>query len=191
MLAQPHALAPPWLKEDVVTRAPGGFPAQPLAELQAVGARFLAKEARVRGAAILPAEVLCEDRGSVPHEPRESRMRAGKASPDFLLQREEQHAQDALAELNAVLNDAVAFVLMGRGRLFKDAATLEGGKAIPKGQDGILVIAFEGHWLASCDAEIPQTFLRQEARGDGAIAFAGYPPGADSPRLPVFGEEDG
>ena len=133
MLAQPHALMPPGLKKDVVARAPGRLPAQPLAELQAVGARLLAKEARVRGAAVLPAEVLCEDRGSVPHEPRESRMRAGEAPPDFLLQREEQHAQDALAELNAVFDDAVAFVLMGSGRLLKDAATLQEGKTIPQG----------------------------------------------------------
>ena len=133
MLAQPHALMPPGLKKDVVARAPGGLPAQPLAELQAVGARLLAKEARVRGAAVLPAEVLGENRGSMPNEPRESRMRAGEAPPDFLLQREEQHAQDALAELNAVLHDAVALVLVGRGRLLKDTATLQEGKTIPQG----------------------------------------------------------
>ena len=161
MVAQPSALMPPWLEEDVVTRPPGGFPAQSFAELQAVHARLFAEEAGVGGPAVLAAEVLREDGRRVSHEPRERRVRGGKAPPDLVLQGKEEYPKHALAELDAVLDDAVALVLVGRGRLLEDSAALQFGETLTESEDSVLVVALEGYWLASCDAEVADAFLCQ------------------------------
>jgi len=61
MLAQPNALMPAGLEEDVVARAPGRLPAKTLAELQGLSTRLLAEEAGVGGPAVFAAEVLRHD----------------------------------------------------------------------------------------------------------------------------------
>jgi hypothetical protein len=92
-------------------------------------------------------------------------VRGGHLALDVALQGEEEHAQHPLAELDAVLNDAIALVLVGGGRLLESAAAVEGNESLPQCENGVLVVALEGDWLSSGDAEIAEALLRQGARG--------------------------
>ena len=118
-------------------------------------------------------------------------MRGGEPSVDLSLQGEQEHAEHALAELDAVLDDAVALMLVRGGRLLEGPAALERDEALPKCENGVLVVALQGHGLTSCDAEGAEALLGEGSRGHRALALARHTPRAHGTRLAVLGNEDG
>ena len=88
-------------------------------------------------------------------------MRGGEPSADYVLQGEEERPEHALAELDAILDDAVALVLVRGGRLLQRPAALERDESLEESDDGRLVVALQGHGMtrAMPTAESAQTLL--------------------------------
>ena len=118
-------------------------------------------------------------------------MRGGEPAADLLLQGEKVHPEQALAKLDAILYDAVALVLVRGRRLLEHATALEHGEAVPKRENGILVVALQGDRLAPGDAKAEEAFLGKRPGRHRALTFAGHPPGTHGPRLAVLRNEDG
>ena len=69
--------------------------------------------------------------------------------------------------LDAVLDDAIALMLAGRGRLLEDSAALQLGETLEESEDGVLIVALEGHGLAPRDpaAAMVQSPVRPSTDG--------------------------
>ena len=78
---------------------PGQLPVEHLPELKAFLRHLLAKEAAVRGAAVLPHEALGEHARRVLYEPGKGWVTAGQAPLNAALQRQQVDPEDPLPTL--------------------------------------------------------------------------------------------
>ena len=181
--AEPNALRPTGLEQDVGVGA--GFRPEEhhLAELQRLLAARLAEEPLVGRAAVRPLQVLG---ARVAHElgqPSQHGVVAREAYPHLPLQGAEVHAHETLRDLHGVLCHPVGRGLAGGGRdrdcPFRQLLHDRG----PQRLNGGLAVALDQYAAAVAQVEHAVHGLQHRVLAGGALLW--HHPGAEGPGPPV------
>ena len=185
---QPYPGPPPRLHEDVVARKAGRPPPEALPELDALFVHVLPVEALVGGLAVFADQVLGQHVAGELGEPRERGVRARDPAPHTGLEGEEQHPQQALPDLVAVLDDAVGLVLVRGRHLLEHRVGQHRLDPPPQGIDRVLIVGLDDE--RARDPEVLDA-LHSGLDRHALSPFVGHHPAPDRARLPVLHHEHG
>ena len=172
-----------------MARPSGGLPADLLPKLQTFPYKLFAEEAFIGSLAVLSPKGLKVDGGGVADQMSKDRMGTGNVPLDPAFESKEMHPEESLAQLDSVLDDSVALVLVRRRALFQHRAPMAGSDATAESHEGRLAIGLQrqGHALVVRNAERAKAFKSKLRGGILMRALLGNSPTAGGPGLPMFG----